>query len=47
MPWKELVPTDPAGVVEIMGVVATPDLRSFAYTYVRLLTELYVVDGLQ
>jgi Tol biopolymer transport system component len=45
--WKELVPADPSGVVQIMGVVATPDLRHFAYTYLRLLTELYVVDGLQ
>jgi WD40 repeat protein len=47
VPWKELVPADPSGVVAILGVVATPDLRHFAYTYLRLLTELYVVDGLQ
>jgi hypothetical protein len=40
-------PTDPSGVVEILGVVATPDQQSFAYTYLRLLTELYVVDGLE
>jgi len=41
------MPADPSGVVEILGVTATPDLRSFAYTYLRELTELYVVDGLE
>ncbi len=45
--WKELMPADPAGVQEILGVVPTPDLQHYAYTYLRLLTELYVVEGLR
>ncbi len=45
--WKELMPADPAGVLEILGVVTTPDRRFYAYTYLRNLTELYVVEGLE
>ena len=45
--WKELMPADPAGVLEILGVVSTPDRRFYAYSYLRLLTELYVVEGLE
>jgi len=45
--WKELVPADPAGVLTILGVVTTPDRQFYAYTYLRLLTELYVVEGLE
>jgi Tol biopolymer transport system component len=44
--WKTLMPADPAGVLEILGVVATPDRQFYAYTYMRALTELYVVEGL-
>ena len=46
-PWKELIPADPVGVLEILGVVTTPDRRFYAYTYLRALTELYVVEGLE
>ncbi len=46
-PWKELMPLDPSGVLEILGVVTTPDRRFYAYTYLRLLTELYVLEGLE
>jgi len=28
-------------------LLASTDLQYFAYTYVRALTELYVVDGLK
>jgi dipeptidyl aminopeptidase/acylaminoacyl peptidase len=44
--WKTLMPADPAGVQSILAVVATPDRRYYAYTYLRLLTELYLVEGL-
>jgi len=45
--WKELIPSDPSGVLHILGVVATPDGRFYAYSYLRLLTELYLVEGLR
>jgi hypothetical protein len=41
------VPADPAGVVETLGIVPTPDGRFYAYSYLRLLTELYLVEGLR
>jgi Tol biopolymer transport system component len=46
-PVRELVPPDPAGTVSILRVVMTPDARSYAYTFVRALSSLYLVDGLR
>ncbi|HXI03410.1 MAG TPA: hypothetical protein VNI57_09555, partial [Candidatus Saccharimonadales bacterium] len=45
--WKELRPADPSGVVEILGVVVTPDLEHYAYTYMRVLTDLYTITGVK
>lgn len=30
--WKELMPLDPSGALEILGITCTPDLRFYAYT---------------
>jgi serine/threonine protein kinase/sugar lactone lactonase YvrE len=46
-PWRELMPSDPTGVVRISPVLVTPDGRSYAYTYGRFLSTLYVVNGLR
>jgi dipeptidyl aminopeptidase/acylaminoacyl peptidase len=45
--WKELMPADPAGIWRIHPVRITPDGRSYAYTYVRQLGDLYVYEGLR
>jgi hypothetical protein len=45
--WKELMPADPAGVVRVPTARVTPDGRSYAYSYVRLLGDLYVYEGLR
>jgi Tol biopolymer transport system component/predicted Ser/Thr protein kinase len=45
--WKELMPIDPSGVERISNVVVTPDGKSYAYTYSRLLSDLFVVEGLK
>jgi dipeptidyl aminopeptidase/acylaminoacyl peptidase len=45
--WKELFAEDPAGVNSIGRVRITPDGRSLAYGYRRLLSELYVAEGLK
>jgi hypothetical protein len=45
--WKELMPVDPGGVERISNVVVTPDARSYAYTFSRLLSDLFVVEGLK
>ena len=45
-PWKELRPEELAGVVRIHPVCVAPDGRSWAYTYTRVPSNVYVVDGL-
>jgi Tol biopolymer transport system component len=44
-PWKELAPADKVGLSYVMNVAITPDGKSWAYSYLRELSELYVVDG--
>jgi Tol biopolymer transport system component len=46
-PWKTFIPSDRAGIVGIANVKITPDERSYAYTYERRLSELYIISGLK
>ena len=46
-PSQELMPPDAAGVVEIVSVVLTPDFSSYAYSYHRILSDLFLVEGLK
>ena len=43
----DLMPPDPAGVVEIVSVRLTPDEASYAYSYHRILSDLLLVEGLK
>jgi len=45
--WKSLLPADPAGVERISNVLVTPDGKGYAYCYARLLSDLFVVEGLK
>jgi hypothetical protein len=45
--WKDLLPADPAGVERISNVLLTPDAKGYAYCYARLLSDLFVVEGLR
>jgi len=45
--WRQFAPSDPTGVVAVQGVVMTPDAAAYAYTYVRILSDLYVAEGLK
>jgi eukaryotic-like serine/threonine-protein kinase len=45
--WRSLLPLDPAGVRSIGNIHVTPDGSSYAYTYSRILSELYSVTGLR
>jgi len=45
--WKNLAPSDSAGVVSVGGVRITPDGRYYVYGYLRDLSDLYLVDGLR
>jgi WD40 repeat protein len=45
--WKELLPVDPSGVERISNVVVSADGKGYAYCYARLLSDLFVVEGLK
>jgi Tol biopolymer transport system component len=45
--WKELLPQDAAGISTIGPVWVTPDRRWYAYSYIRSLADLYVMQGLK
>jgi Tol biopolymer transport system component len=45
--WKVLAPADASGVYSITNVKVTPDGRSYFYSYDRVLSQLFVVTGLQ
>jgi eukaryotic-like serine/threonine-protein kinase len=47
IPWRDLVPADRAGVYIANIFDITPDARWYAYSYVRDLSDLYLVDGLR
>ena len=46
-PWKNLVPADQAGVYIINMFDVTPDEKYYAYSYVRDLSDVYLVEGLR
>jgi hypothetical protein len=45
--WKALVPSDGAGVSNVLAVRLLDDGRSYAYSYERELSQLLVVSGLR
>jgi hypothetical protein len=46
-PFKNLIPADPSGVERISNVLVTPDGKGYAYCFTRLLSDLFVVEGLK
>jgi eukaryotic-like serine/threonine-protein kinase len=44
---KEITPADPAGIFWPNSILMTPDGKSYVYKVQRLLTDLYLVDGLK
>jgi hypothetical protein len=46
-PWRELTPTDPAGVCAIGAVHLTPDGKSYVYAFYATLGDLYLAEGLR
>ena len=45
--WKELMPSDSAGVSRIGPILLTTDGKSCIYGYHRILSDLYLVEGLK
>ncbi|MFZ2493960.1 MAG: protein kinase [Thermoanaerobaculia bacterium] len=42
--WAEVMPADPAGLINVGPAWPTPDGRTLVYSYTRLLSDLYLVD---
>src|SRR5712692_5577023 len=45
--WKQLMPSDPAGVETIGPILMTPDASTCVFGYHRMLSDLYLVEGLK
>jgi hypothetical protein len=45
-PWKTIMPQDPAGIYNA-DLMLTPDGKSYAYNAKRMLSDLYLVEGLK
>jgi hypothetical protein len=45
--WKTIQPEDPAGVVGVYRYAVTPDGRAYAYNYLRVLQDLYLIEGVR
>jgi eukaryotic-like serine/threonine-protein kinase len=45
--WRELIPSDPAGVETIGPIMITPDAKTCIFGYHRMLADLYLVEGLK
>jgi Tol biopolymer transport system component/predicted Ser/Thr protein kinase len=46
-PWKELAPADAAGLNTVSRFVVTPDGKTYAYSYLRVLSYLQLVEGMK
>ncbi len=46
-PWKTMEPADAAGIDTIGRVMLSADSKSYVYSYVRTLSDLYLVQGLK
>jgi serine/threonine protein kinase/Tol biopolymer transport system component len=47
VPWKEFSPADPAGISAINGGEVVLDGKAYYYSYIRTLSDLYLVTGLK
>jgi WD40 repeat protein/predicted Ser/Thr protein kinase len=46
-PWKTVAPPDSAGIDAIGGIMMALDGKAYIYSYVRTLSDLYLVEGLK
>jgi predicted Ser/Thr protein kinase len=45
--WKQISPPDPAGITGIAPVIVAPNGDAYVYNATRILSTLYLVDGLK
>jgi Tol biopolymer transport system component len=43
--WREIIPSDRAGITDIGPILITPDAKTYVYEYGRTLSDLYLVEG--
>lgn len=46
-PWKEIAPAGLAGVLGRPSIVINPAGDAYAYTVPRMMTDLFIVEGLR
>ena len=46
-PWKEIAPSDSAGVLSVDNFHVTPDGKTYVYSVRRVLSDLFLVKGLK
>ena len=45
--WKELTPPDPAGISNVASPAIAADGKTYAYSYNRILSDLFMAEGLK
>ena len=45
-PWKNILPSDPSGIMQLGSLDSTPDGETRVYSWHRALSTLYLADGL-
>jgi hypothetical protein len=46
-PWREILPADSTGVVRVSSALVSPDGKFYVYAYSRVLSNLFLVEGLK
>ena len=46
-PFKQLLPSDPAGIDHLAPILISRDGKKFVYGYGRFLSDIYLVEGLK
>lgn len=42
-PWREALPADPAGLINVGPIWPSVDGKTIVYSYTRLLSDLYLI----
>src|SRR5207244_5850973 len=45
--WRRLVPSDPSGVLMIADLWISRNAEAYGYSYYRLLSQLYIAEGVR
>ena len=45
--WKELTPPDPAGISSLSPPAVAADGRTYVYSYNRILSDLFLAEGIK